>query len=95
MTADDKPTLQRTLRMTDAELLAFRDIVLDRLDLDMARKMFPTASSDEVLLASMHKARYELTHFPDHKRLESRKWLEDHGMGRWRNQGWPLTGLPR
>jgi hypothetical protein len=74
--------------MTDDEIkaiLAERDRALLALDLDYARKQFPHASSDEVLLLSMHKARYELPSLPREARLESAEWLRANhysGYGR-------------
>lgn len=97
MNKDDpnRPPLQRILNMSKEEIDAFRDLVLNDLNVDLARKMFPMITNEESLLGAMHKARYELTHFPDHKRHASRKWLEDHGMTRWKQQPWPEKGLPR
>jgi hypothetical protein len=53
----------------------------------------PQPSSEEVLLASIHKARYECTGIPDSYRHESRDWLEQHGLTRYRGLPWPPEGM--
>ena len=68
------------------------------MDLDYFRGLNRAAggrqpSSDEVLLASIHKARYECTGIPDSYRHESRAWLEQHGLTRYRGVPWPPEGI--
>lgn len=70
---------------------AFRE-----LDMGFARAAFPNASSDEVLLMAMHKARYECLDMEDALRHESRAWLEERGYERFKGQPWPTDGsLPK
>jgi hypothetical protein len=52
----------------------------------------PPPSSEAVLLASVHKARYECTAIPDVYRHESRAWLESRGLTRYRGMPWPPAG---
>jgi hypothetical protein len=54
---------------------------------------YPGPSSDTVLMASIHKARYECTGIPDKYRHESRAWLEQQGLTRYRGAPWPPTGV--
>lgn len=49
--------------------------------------------TDEVVLVSMHKARYEHRGAPDALRHESRAWLETHGWTRHYGQPWPAPGV--
>lgn len=65
-----------------AKQLQERDAALKSLDLDYARRNIPGASSNEVLLAAMHKARYECTNMPNDLRHTSAHWLREQGMGR-------------
>lgn len=58
------------------------------LDLVYARQQFPEASSDDVLLCALHKARYECTDIPARLRLESGDWLRERGFTR--AQGGPI-----
>lgn len=69
-----------------------RNRALRELDMAWARAQFPTAQ-DEVLLAGLHKARYECLHIHDALRQESREWLADNNMGR--NGGRPLLPIGR
>lgn len=66
---------------------ARRDKALAELDMEWAREQMLTASSDEVRLISMHKARYEAVNIEPALRLESKAWLQERGYGR-------LYGLP-
>ena len=66
--------------------------MLTELDLKAARKIFPEASSDHVLLMSLHKARYESLLVAGDLRHASRAWLEDHGYGRYTGMPWPPDG---
>lgn len=87
------------IRRTDAErdaamrelqaFLAERDAALRTMDIAYARKMMPGASSDDVRLCAMHKARYEMTGMEPELRRESRAWLEERGFGRLNNSQWP------
>ena len=65
---------------------------LMHLDMEYAREMIPEASSDEVRLVAMHKARYELVTMPPELRHESRAWLEKFGFNRHKQQPWPPVG---
>jgi len=69
------------------DLLAERNAALLALDLRWARRMVGDHPNDEMLLASLHKARVECLGLPDGPRQESCRWLLAHGMKR-------LTGLP-
>ena len=71
------------------ELILDRDKKLAALDMDWARKMMPLATSDEVRLLSMHKARYECTSIADELRHESRRWIEQRGYHRIGYLPWP------
>lgn len=72
-----------------SEFLEKRKKTLEALDIDHARELFPQASSDEVLLASLHKARYECVDIADGLRHESRAWLENNGYLRMFGLEWP------
>lgn len=61
---------------------------LAALDMEWARKMLPTASSDHVRLLAMHKARYESPRIAAEQRHHSGEWLRQHGYGRF--DGTPL-----
>jgi len=64
---------------------------LRTLDLAWARREAPGASSDDVLLIALHKARYRCRGIEDDLRHESAEWLRAHGFGDM--HGEPL--LPR
>lgn len=70
-----------------------RNTALIGLDLDYARELFPAASSNQVLLASMHKARYEIPAIPAELRHASGNWLREHGFGRFDGSGLLPEGL--
>lgn len=55
-----------------------RDKALARLDMEWARRTMPNASSDEVRLIAMHKARYHSLGVSSRKRRASARWLFDH-----------------
>jgi len=60
----------------DKEILKeYEDALID-LDIEHARKLFPLATSDFVLLSALHKARYESVGISVKLRQESRLWLE-------------------
>jgi hypothetical protein len=60
---------------------AVRDKMLTDLDILTARAILGgTDASDEVLVASIHKARYETVDFDRTLRLESAQWLRDSGL---------------
>ena len=71
---------------------AERHAALTALDMAWARKLIPNASSDDVLLAAMHKARYEIPSLPDELRHESRRWLEERSLSRFGKLPWPPAG---
>jgi hypothetical protein len=58
-----------------------RNEALRTLDLVWARDCFPNASSDDVLLAAMHKARYDCVGIEDALRHDSARWLRERGLG--------------
>lgn len=59
-----------------------RDKALANLDMEYARRMIPLASSDEVRLIAMHKARYEAASLAPELRHESGQWLRERGYKR-------------
>lgn len=75
--------------------LADRKLALETLDMAYARRNFPKASSDEVLLLAMHKARYECTDIAPNLRRASAKWIKARGFKRLYDLPWPKKGLPK
>lgn len=75
--------------------LAERKLALETLDMAYARRNFPNASSDEVLLLAMHKARYECTDIAANLRRASEKWLKARDFNRVHDLPWPKKGLPK
>ena len=69
-----------------------RNQALRTLDMEYARKTMPAASSDEVRLMAMHKARYEVTSMEPDLRHASRVWLQDRGYARFYDLPWPTDG---
>jgi hypothetical protein len=63
-----------------AAYVAERDAALLSLDLDWARKTMPQASSDEVRIMAMHKARVHAVNLPDEARRDSQRWLLERGL---------------
>ena len=59
-----------------------RNRALATLDMEYARREMPNASSDEVRLMAMHKARVECTDIDSSLRLASVKWLHARNLGR-------------
>lgn len=55
---------------------------LASLDMDWARKMFPCATNDLVLLIAMHKARAECIDLAPALRTASVEWLRGRGWER-------------
>lgn len=72
-----------------------RNAALSSLDLNYARKMFPNASSDDVLMLTLHKARYECTGIKDYERHLSAQWLRERGYGRLHGPLLPEGELPK
>lgn len=77
-----------------------RNEAFRNLDVTWAREQLfrgrPETASEETVLASLHKARYECWHIEAPLRHGSRKWLEERGLGRMLNLPWPPEGeLPR
>ncbi len=62
--------------------VAERDQALATLDMEYARKMIPAASSDEVRLIALHKARYEAVSIDPILRHSSGVWLKKRGYRR-------------
>ncbi|WP_140637254.1 hypothetical protein [Methylibium rhizosphaerae] len=54
---------------------------LRTLDVAWARREAPGASSDEVLLVALHKARYRCREIDAALRHESAEWLRSRGCG--------------
>ena len=66
------------------EFVKDRHEVLMTLDLDKAKEYcekydVPKASSDEVLLIGLHKARLHATDIPTELKEQSREWLKERG----------------
>jgi len=76
------------------EFLANRNKGLIELDLKWARKASSKPLTDNVLLAAMHKARYECTDIADKLRLESRDWLIKQSINRFVGDFLPGDELP-
>jgi hypothetical protein len=62
--------------------LAERNKALENLDMEYARRMIPMATSDDVRLMAMHKARYECTDIAAEFRHQSGEWLRNNGCSR-------------
>lgn len=71
-----------------AAYLATRNRALAYMDLEWARRQFPRALNDDVLLLAMHRARYECKALPDYMRRGSAEWLREGGYVRM--DGTPL-----
>ena len=71
-----------------------RNVALTNLDVAWARDYMPGASSDEVRLIAMHKARYECTGLTDDLRHASREWLQQRGYNRLHGAFLPDGELP-
>lgn len=61
------------------ELVADRNRAVAALDITWARRMFPGAPDADVL-AALHKARYHMAAMPPALRVESARWMRDHGL---------------
>jgi hypothetical protein len=66
-----------------------RNEALRTMNLEWAREMLGATAREEVLLMSMHKARYECTDIEPELRQASRKWLEERGCTRFNGIPWP------
>ena len=73
--------------------MAERDRALIALDLEYARGLMP-ATTDDVRLIAMHKARYETTSIPRELRHASGAWLRERSYGRVRGPLLPEGELP-
>ena len=71
--------------------LAERNRMAVELDVETARKIYPTMSI-ESMLPMLHKLRYEITNIDPALRHESRAWLEQHGLKRYQGLPWPPAG---
>jgi hypothetical protein len=80
--------------MTDPlqQYLKERNAALTTLDIEWARKHLPLNLSDEVLLVSMHKARYDCTAIEPDLRHASGAWLRERGLSRMMGLPWPPEG---
>ena len=74
-----------------SDFTAQRNNALTTLDMRWARKAMPSASSDEVRLIALHKARYECTQIEPSLRHESRKFLEASKLARMNDMPWPIN----
>lgn len=75
---------------------AERNSALSALDMEWARRTMPDASSDDVRLLAMHKARYECTDLADELRHTSAAFLVERGSTRFNGEPLlPLGLLPR
>lgn len=70
-----------------------RDRALIALDLEYARGLMP-ATTDEVRLVAMHKARYEVASIPRELRHASGAWLRERCYGRMCGPLLPEGELP-
>jgi hypothetical protein len=64
------------------DFLKRRNAALATLDMEYAREALPDATSDEVRLVAMHKARYECVAIMAALRHESEDWLRQRGYSR-------------
>lgn len=71
-----------------------RNRIMRELDIGYARLVMPEVEnlSDDVLLAGLHKIRYEATDMPTELREESRAWLIANMYDRLNGEPWPPTG---
>jgi hypothetical protein len=84
---------ERTL----AEYIAERNRVLTEMNIQAARELLLEASavepselpSDEEMVVTMHKTRYELPAIPKELREASGRWLQERGYSRLRGLPWP------
>lgn len=74
---------------------AARNAALRILDMNYARELMPQASSDEVRLIAMHKARYSCTDIEPELRHASGAWLRERGYGAFEGPLLPEGELPR
>jgi hypothetical protein len=69
--------VQRIIRdRAHAKLQPDRLRALRALDMDWARRMFPGAPDEDILIA-LHKARYHCTDLPRVDRHQSAQWLRE------------------
>lgn len=73
------------------QFLKERDEALVSLDLEYARRKFPQAA-DETLLMALHKARVEVLTMPETLRRKSMEWLKERGYGPMTEVNWPEDG---
>lgn len=75
------------------EYIAARNKALVELDVEWGRASISAISGgyvdEQVIMAALHKARYEVPAIPPTLRRESREWLEAHGFSRLLGQPWP------
>jgi hypothetical protein len=75
---------------TSAEFKAWKEArnkMLREMDVEAARNAMGPQASDELVLLTLHKVRYECTDIEDSYRHESAAWLRDRGYER-------MTGTP-
>lgn len=72
-----------------------RNQALREMNLDYARAVLPRASSEEVLIIALHKARYECLDIEPELRHASGQWLRERGYGRMRGPLLPEGELPQ
>lgn len=70
-----------------------RDEALKTLNIEWGRRNIVGRSGvdDEMVLAALHKARYQITYFDKSLRIESRRWLEARGMSWRQGMPWPTN----
>jgi hypothetical protein len=73
-----------------------RRAILRSLDISAMRSELPYSarfSDDSVILAAMHKCRYEDSYFTVAERLASRDWLESRGYHPLHDDTWPADRM--
>lgn len=73
-----------------AEYVRERDAALTAMDLTWLRERLPPNTAEEVVLMTAHKTRYECVNIAPELRHESRKWLQERGLGRMNGFPFPF-----
>lgn len=79
-----------------------RDRILRELDVRAFINTLPFSLQETILkqawenterdaLAAMHAARYEMAHMEPDLRRQSRQWLEERKLPRFKNMPWPIA----
>lgn len=69
-----------------------RNEIFTTLDIAGAHELLGGKGGDEILLLSIHKARYECCDISPELRQISRKWLEERGYKRMFQEPFPADG---